>query len=243
MIFNKLIKSETDVLQLVIDSIESQNGISLTYLNQHCFNIYHNNPNYKNLIDNVFTVFLDGFGVYSALKFLSYKNAQKFNATDLYKKIFQYFAINNTKIFLIGGHFSEDLISRKANENKLIISGYHNGYFKEDDLTGILERIEALSPEVIVLGIGVPKQEIFAAKIASSIQNKTILCVGGFLEFYFGTKKRAPKMLRLVGMEWLHRLITEPGRLWKRYLIGIPAFLFQIVKLKLSTEGNKYQKK
>jgi exopolysaccharide biosynthesis WecB/TagA/CpsF family protein len=135
------------------------------------------------------------------------------------------------------------LISRKANEYKLIISGYHNGYFKEDDLTGILERIEALSPEVIVLGIGVPKQEIFAAKIASSIQNKTILCVGGFLEFYFGTKKRAPKMLRLVGMEWLHRLITEPGRLWKRYLIGIPAFLFQIVKLKLSTEGNKYQKK
>jgi len=243
MIFNKLIKQETGVFQLVVDSLESQKGISLTYLNQHCYNIYKHNPNYKNLIDTTFTVFLDGYGVYSALKFLGYKNIEKFNATDLYNKILQYFSANHTQMFLIGGDFSEDLINKKANEKKIIIVGYNNGYFQSDELDLIIQRILKVSPEVIVIGMGVPEQEMLAAKIATSIQDKTILCVGNFLEFYFGTKKRAPKMLRLVGMEWLHRLITEPGRLWKRYLIGIPAFLFQIVKLKLSAKGNKYQKK
>ena len=134
-------------------------------------------------------------------------------------------------------------MAKKANEKKLIVTGYHNGYFKEEDLTGILKRIDTLSPEVIVFGMGVPDHEIIAARIDSSFQNKAILCVGGFLEFYFGTKKRAPAILRLIGLEWLHRLATEPGRLWKRYLLGIPAFLFQIINLKLLTRGNNYQKK
>ncbi|MCW8810336.1 MAG: WecB/TagA/CpsF family glycosyltransferase [Ignavibacteriaceae bacterium] len=242
MIFNKLIKREADVFQLVVDSLEIQQGILLTYFNQHCFNIYNTNLKYKNLIDNTFTVFLDGYGVYSALKFLGYKNIEKFNATDLYDKILQYFSANHTRLFLIGGNFSEDLINKKANEKKIIITGYNNGYFKLDKLDLIIKNISRVLPEVIIIGMGVPEQERLAAKIASSIQDKTILCVGNFLEFYFGTKKRAPQIFRLIGLEWLHRLITEPGRLWKRYLIGIPSFLFQIIKLKLSSEGNNYQK-
>ena len=118
---------------------------------------------------------------------------------------------------------------------KLNICGYQNGYFKNEEFDVLIETINNSSPEVIIIGMGVPKQEILAAKISESIQNKVILCVGGFLEFYFGTKKRAPDVMRNFGFEWLHRLIKEPGRLWKRYFVGIPVFLYQIIKLKFSS--------
>lgn len=234
MLFNKIIKTESEVLNIVIDSISTNENLLLTYLNQHCFNIYYSNSYYRDLLDNSFTVFLDGVGVYSALKFLGYKNIQKFNATDLYTKLFQHFSEIKTEIFLLGGNFTDKLISLKAEEKKLIISGYQAGFFKDEELNSIIEYIMKISPEVLIIGAGVPKQEIMAARIAASINNITILCVGNFLEFYFGTKKRAPKILRLSGLEWIHRLLTEPVRLWKRYLIGIPYFFFLILIYKFN---------
>ena len=189
MLFKKIIKNESEVLNIVTDSLSSNENLLLTYLNQHCFNIYYSNSDYKNLLDNSFTVFLDGFGVYAALKFLGYKNLQKFNATDLYAKLFQHFSESKTEIFLLGGNFTDKLISLKSEEKKLTISGYQNGYFKDEELNSIIEYIMKISPEAVIIGAGVPKQEIIAARIAGSINNITILCVGNFLEFYFGTKK------------------------------------------------------
>ena len=239
MIFNKLIKQEKDVINLITKHLKDQKHFLVTYLNQHCFNIYNSNSEYKYLLDNNFIVFLDGFGVYAALKFLGYKRVQKFNATDLYSKIFQSFSINKTKIFLIGSNFSNQIIFQKSEEKNLNFCGYQNGYFNDKVLDKMIESINIASPEVIIIGMGLPGQEILAAKISELNINIPILCIGGFLEFYFGTKTRAPKMLRMAGMEWLHRLLSEPGRLWKRYLIGIPRFLFHIIKMKFWIPAGK----
>jgi exopolysaccharide biosynthesis WecB/TagA/CpsF family protein len=180
-------------------------------------------------------VFLDGFGIYAALKFLGYKNVQKFNATDLYMKVFNYLSTNQYRLFLIGGSFSEKLVNQKASENKLAIVGYQTGYFDEINLSTIIDKIDESSAKLIVIGMGVPKQEFLTSEIAKSFPDKLILCVGNFLEFYFGTITRAPIIFRILGLEWLHRLLTEPKRLWKRYLIGIPVFIFHIFKLKFSS--------
>jgi len=187
--------------------------------------------------ENNFTVFLDGFGVYAALKFLGYNNIEKFNATDLYNKIFEEFSFRRTRLFLIGSNFSDKFASEKARKKRLNLCGYHNGYFSNDEIVSILDAINNTAPEVVIIGMGVPKQEFIAVEMAQLIQNKVILCVGGFLEFYFGTKKRAPGFLRKIGFEWLHRLFSEPKKMWKRYIIGIPLFIFQIAKLKFSFLG------
>jgi len=230
MLFNKLVKNENEVLEIVANALADEEHIILTYLNQYCFNIYNSHPEYRNLLDNKFTVFLDGFGVYAALKFLGYKDMQKFNATDLYDRIFQQFSINHTRLFFIGSNFTEKFISDKTKVKNLNLCGYQHGYYKDEELKKIVETINNARPEAIIIGMGAPKQEILAAIISDSIQNKVILCVGGFLEFYFGTKKRAPDVMRNSGFEWFHRLIKEPGRLWKRFLIGIPVFLFIVIK-------------
>jgi N-acetylglucosaminyldiphosphoundecaprenol N-acetyl-beta-D-mannosaminyltransferase len=232
MIFAKLLTNPNLVIDSVINAISQSESFLMTYLNQHCFNIYNSNEKYKDLLDNSFNYFLDGFGIYLALKFLGYKKIEKFNATDLYAKIFEYFLIKQLPLFLLGGNFTEELIKYKAKEKKLSIAGYQNGYFKESEFRIIVEQIKKSQSELIIIGMGVPMQEIVAEKISIEMKNKVVLCVGGFLEFYFGTKKRAPKVFRSTGFEWLHRLLSEPSRLWRRYLIGIPSFLFYLIKLK-----------
>jgi len=239
MIFDKLYKNEADVLNQIDSSLISKKCRKLTYLNQHCFNIYNSNSEYRILLDNKFEVFLDGIGIYLVLLMLGYKNLQRFNATDLYDKIFNLFSYGQTSLFLIGGKFGKEFITDKAPEKNLNIVGYHNGYFNEQQFLHIVEELKIVKPEVIIIAMGAPKQEILADKLSTLLNVKLILCVGGFLEFYFGTKQRATKVLQNIGMEWLYRLITEPGRLWKRYLIGIPLFLFNICKYSIKLKSEK----
>lgn len=228
MIFDKLIKYEEGVEILKNFKDENQNCL-ITYFNQHCFNVYSSDQNYKYLIDNYFHTYIDGFGIYLAVKLFKYNKFQKFNSSDLNEKILKYFIINNFNIFIIGGNFSSDII--KNTENKgLKICGYQNGFFDQAGQRLIIKRIKKINPDAILIGMGVPKQEYFAAELSTELKGKLIICVGNFFEFYFGTIKRIPKSFRNLGIEWIFRLFTEPRRLWKRYLIGIPVFVFLLFK-------------
>ena len=175
-------------------------------------------------------------GVYFALKFLGYKDVERFNATDYFTKLFLQFSKDQNSIFIIGGNFSHKLIKEKSNSLKLNISGYKNGYFLDSEPTEIADEINQSKPDYIVIGMGVPHQEIFAFQLASKINNHIILCVGNFLEFYFETQKRAPLLFRKIGLEWLFRLLIDPVRLWRRYVIGIPLFIIRIIKLKFNQQ-------
>jgi len=239
MIFFKLYKTENDVLDLIDKTLENKSGSRLTYFNQHCFNIYISNKEYRNLLDNSFEVFFDGVGIYLALKMFGYKNVQRFNATDLNEKIFNSFAEQHTSLFLIGGKFNNEFVFGKLFEKKINVVGYQNGYFEEQHFKLIVDHIKRASPEVIVIAMGVPKQEILAHRLTLLIKVDLILCVGGFLEFYFGTKSRVPEVFRNSGLEWLYRLMKEPARLWKRYLVGIGVFSYNILKEYLRLKSEK----
>ncbi len=233
MIFNKILKNQESVINLVNKSLHQKSNICLTYFNQHCFNIYFSDKSYRNLIDSHFLCYLDGIGTYLALKLFGYKNVRKFNASDLNEIILSELINKRIKIFIIGGRFSENLIDEISKENGLLICGYQNGYFNETKTSELTDNINASGAQVIMIGMGVPQQEILASKISDCVDVNLVLCVGNFLEFYFGTKKRIPEKFRNIGLEWIYRLLREPGRLWKRYIIGIPIFILRIIKLYL----------
>ncbi|NWF88561.1 MAG: WecB/TagA/CpsF family glycosyltransferase [Ignavibacteriaceae bacterium] len=218
-------------MALINQSLTTRSKILITYFNQHCFNIYNSNNEYKGLIDSRFTVFLDGIGIYTVLKLFGYRDTQRFNATDLNYKIFKVFTVSQTKLFLVGGRFGSELINNQKLEKKLNIVGYQPGYLDEKDIPALIDTIKHASPDVIVLAAGVPNQEILASKLSDHLKF-LFLCVGGFLEFYFGTKKRAPQILRTFGLEWLYRLVQEPNRLWRRYIFGIPTFCLNVFRKK-----------
>jgi N-acetylglucosaminyldiphosphoundecaprenol N-acetyl-beta-D-mannosaminyltransferase len=87
----------------------------------------------------------------------------------------------------------------------------------EAENQAIVQRVNAARPDLLVLGLGAPKQELWINRFAPQLQARVALCVGATIDFLAGEKKRAPRVLQRVGLEWLHRVATEPRRLFKRY--------------------------
>ena len=109
--------------------------------------------------------------------------------------------------------------------------------FEKDaaETENILQRIADVSPDVVVVGLGAPKQELWVAANADQLKTKVALCVGATIDFLAGEKKRAPVWMQKCGTEWLHRMCSEPKRLVKRY--AKDAWIFpQIVFQQMMTQ-------
>jgi len=87
------------------------------------------------------------------------------------------------------------------------------------------DRIRALAPDLVFVCLGMPKQEIWANRYAATLAHGLILCVGAAMEFAIGLQRRAPRLIQRLGFEWLWRLLSNPRRLWRRYLVEDTRFL------------------
>ena len=232
MIINNLLLTQEKVFAEILESLEKDKWLLLTYLNQNSFNIYSRNKNYKEILDTQFKVYQADIGVYLLLKYLKVKNISRLDATKLNTNILDQLIKKNIPISFIGGDFSEDFIREECVKRNINIAGYHSGFFNSTKTKEVINIVKEYKSQVYFIGMGVPKQEMFAYELSKNSENKLIICVGNFFEFYFGTIKRAPVFFQKIGAEWLFRLIIEPKRLWKRYLLGIPEFIYRGMKIK-----------
>lgn len=230
---NEVNVSDTEVLETIFDAIDDNTSRIVTYFNQNSFNEYYTNTEFRDALSSNFKCFIDGMGMSYAIEYLFGKKVDKFNATDLYTTLFDSFFKKGISTFIIGGNYNYAMLQQKLRD-KVILSGYSDGYLDEQQIEPLIEKIRVSGAKVIGIGMGTPKQELLALRISSALNNSVILCVGNFFNFQSGITKRAPKYLINSGFEWIHRLIIEPKKLWKRYLIGIPKFIFRVLRIKFS---------
>jgi N-acetylglucosaminyldiphosphoundecaprenol N-acetyl-beta-D-mannosaminyltransferase len=107
------------------------------------------------------------------------------------------------------------------------------GPFREEDIGESLRRIQDAGTHMLWVGLGAPKQDVAADRLRVLHAAPVILGVGAAFDFVAGTKRRAPAWMRDAGLEWLHRLGSEPHRLWKRYVIGDPLFVAGVIADKI----------
>ncbi len=212
-------------------SFSSDELTIFTYFNQHCFNIYLKNSEYKKILDNDALVYIDGIGMNILCRMTGQNVNRIYNTSDLYDELFQYLSLKNTGVFILGGNFDKIEIFSLAEQKKLNLLDYHTGFFPEENIGQVADRINKSGAEILVIGMGVPLQEKYSIMLKEKINCKIILCVGNYLEFYTGKISRIPKPFRNLGVEWIYRMITEPARLWKRYIFGIPLFILNSLKL------------
>lgn len=233
-LLKKLVLNSDLIFDNFLDKIKNDKSFLLTYFNQHCFNIAYDNMSYRKILENNFIVYQEGIGIYLLLKYLCYKELARVNATIVNKNLIRYIVENRLSVYLIGGNFTEDFIKQECKKRNMKLIGYRSGYFENEKLTEILEEIKEAKPEVIIIGMGVPKQEFVAIEIEKRIKGVKIICVGNFLNYYFDLQKEAPLFIRKLELEWLYRVYLEPKRLFKRYFLGIPLFFYRaFVKLRL----------
>ena len=118
---------------------------------------------------------------------------------------------------------------------KLEISGYRDGFFKEEEEPGIVELINQAKPNILFLGLPSPKKEFFVEKFKNQLHVNYVLGVGGFFDILAGTIKRAPVWMQKIGLEWFYRFMQEPKRLFRRYFIGNFIFLGLVIREKMRT--------
>lgn len=98
----------------------------------------------------------------------------------------------------------------------------------QEEQEALLDQVHRVRPDIIWVGLSTPKQERFMAEFLPRLETQLMIGVGAAFDVHTGRIKDAPKWMKQTGLQWLHRLLQEPGRLWKRYLINNPRFLWNI---------------
>jgi N-acetylglucosaminyldiphosphoundecaprenol N-acetyl-beta-D-mannosaminyltransferase len=163
-------------------------------------------------------VLADGAPVLWAAKFLGKPLPERVAGSDLVPALFAAVSpAQPLKVFLLG---AKETIERRW--PGVQVCGLYSpplGFERDhSENANILARIAHARPDLLVVGLGAPKQELWVHRHRSQIEAPAVLCVGATIDFLAGEKSRAPVWMRLVGLEWLHRVASEPKRLARRYL-------------------------
>ena len=186
----------------------------------------HTEPAAARLVAEADLVTADGIGVVYASRILGTPVPEKVAGVVLAEKLVALSGSKGWNIFLLGGAPG---VAELAKKNLLKsypdarITGTRDGFFTSTETGALVEEIRAASPHILLVALGFPKQEQFITDNKDILQIPVSIGVGGSLDIFSGTKKRAPRLVQKLGIEFLYRLLQEPSR-WRRYL-SLPRFI------------------
>lgn len=222
-------------LKLVADRIHAGSFTRVAWLNAHCANVAQADTDYRKALDG-FLILPDGIGVDIASRVLHGSSfPDNLNGTDFTPALLRYMQAP-LRVGLLGA--KPDEVARAcAAFQKLTpqhdVQIISDGFFEHDDREAALQKLAEFHPDILLVAMGVPRQELFIFNEITAEHCTAVFGVGALFDFQAGKAKRAPAWLRKCRMEWIYRLIQEPQRLWRRYLVGNPLFLYNLLKYRL----------
>ncbi|RJO65004.1 MAG: WecB/TagA/CpsF family glycosyltransferase [Myxococcales bacterium] len=207
----------------------------VAFTNPHCFNVARQDPEYKRILQHVEAVFPDGIGVKVAGFLIGAEVRENVNGTDLFPWLCERAAKEGKSLFLFGAE-PGGALRVKANictrYPGLNVVGAEHGFFADgaDEEALVIQAINAAKPDFLLVARGVPLQEKWIERHLERLDVGVALGVGGLFDFYSGKIPRAPVWVREVGFEWFWRFAQEPRRMFRRYFVGNPEFLYHVWK-------------
>lgn len=176
----------------------------------------------------------DGIGVVMASKLNKIKIKERVAGYDLILSLFNYIKDKNYTVYFLGSGIGVAEIAKTKIEQKyngIKIVGTHDGYFDNNSEKLIIEQIKNLKPDILLVGLGCPKQEIWANKYKEILPVKLMCCCGGSLDAMSMKVKRAPDIFIKLNLEWFYRLIKQPTRFIR--MLRLPLFMLLVIKNKI----------
>ena len=213
--------------------IDGNRVAQVVTINPEMFEYSSKDNDFANIVKEAEMVIPDGVGVKIALKINGHSVA-RIPGIDFAKRLLEEAAVNNIPVAIIGA--KEEIITKAIENLQAEISGlnivyYHNGYFNNDE--EIYGELNNKSPKLILVAMGSPRQEKFIYNAKRVLKPALMVGIGGSLDVWSGTIKRAPKVFQIMGLEWLYRTITQPSRL-KRVFPTLPLFIIKAFNYKFS---------
>jgi len=205
----------------------------LAFVNPDCLNTAWRDGRYRQILAQSSVVLPDGIGIHYACKMLGTSLAANVNGTDLFPRLCESLEMRGQSVFLLGGRpgVSEALVEQIAERwPGLQVAGHHHGYFERGGRNeqAIVDMINTSGADHLLVAFGAPHQEKWIAEHRKQLRVRVAIGVGGLFDFYSGKVPRAPVWMRELGFEWAWRMLQDPGRMWKRYVIGNPLFLWRV---------------
>ncbi len=222
-----------DALADVLARLPAERATQVHFVNAHCANVAARDPLYLEILQRSARVYADGVGLRIAGRMLHREVRDNVNGTDLFPRLCAALAGTGHGVFLFGGRpgVAESVADWiRGRHADVTISGVHHGYVTDDEETELIERIRESGARVLLVALGVPRQEKWVDRNLERLPVGVALGVGGLFDFYSGSIPRAPYLLRRLGLEWVYRLYQEPGRMWRRYILGNPLFLWRVLR-------------
>jgi N-acetylglucosaminyldiphosphoundecaprenol N-acetyl-beta-D-mannosaminyltransferase len=220
-----------EAVQWVVDQASGEVTRSLAFVNPDCLNIAWTHTQYRDVLRTSDRVLPDGIGIHLGCRMLGQGLRANVNGTDMFPRLCEAAARGRLPIYLLGARpgiarAAADAMLRRYPD--LMVAGVRDGYFQPDEDARVLDAINESGARILLVAFGAPRQELWIAQRRDRLQVPVAMGVGGLFDFYSGRIPRAPVWMREIGLEWVYRLMQEPGRMWRRYVIGNPLFLYRV---------------
>ncbi|EGD59087.1 WecB/TagA/CpsF family glycosyl transferase [Novosphingobium nitrogenifigens DSM 19370] len=226
--FNLVRSTRPNMADLLVNAARDGQRLHVNFLNAHCVNLAANDDHYRAILQDSDMLLPDGSGLALAARMARQPMGDNLNGTDLFPDLCERASVLGVSIYLIGGQPGIAEAAARTMQAKypaLRIAGYRDGFFSPDQTDAVVDAINASGAGMVFVGMGVPLQEKWIARNSARLHAPVLLGVGGLFDYYSGRIPRAPMAFRAVGCEWVWRLMMEPRRLARRYILGNLLFM------------------
>lgn len=238
------VRKTVDILGVNVDSITfadaldraealvKKDGVSMIFTpNPEIVMCAKEDEELKNILNSADLCTADGIGVVYASKILGKPVPERVAGFDLVCALLERLSKTGEEVFLFGAKPGVAEAAKTKMEEKypgLVISGTHNGYFKPEDEAGIIEEINGSGAKLLLVCLGAPKQEKWIAQNRDRLNANLCMGVGGTLDVFAGTAKRAPEIFIRLNLEWAYRILKQPSRIGR--FAALPKFIVEVLK-------------
>lgn len=221
-----------------MDFVESGSRFRVMYANVHVLNTAYRDPELRRILNRADLVYCDGAGIKLGAKLLGQYMPERMTGADWIYSLCAVCQEQGFSLYFLGGEpgVAARAAARLADQYPALkIVGTHHGHYchngTEND--AVVSKIKALHPDILLVGFGTPLQEKWIDQNFERLNIPVVWAVGALVDFVTGKKPRAPRWMLDHGLEWLYRLWAEPKRLWKRYIVGNPLFIWRVLMQRL----------
>lgn len=210
-------------------------AVEILNVNVHAMNLIFEDPDFLKIMSTTDRIFCDGEGVRQALKHRGFDVPCRITYADWAWQLFKFLETEGFSIGFLGAtpeviKLAEKNVREKFPELKLKFA--IDGYGEEK---ATLQALSQFKVDVLLVGMGMPRQEKWIRRNKSALKVRVLLSGGAVFDYLSGTVSRAPLWMRNSGLEWLYRFLLEPGRMFKRYIIGNPLFAYRVLSKSMPT--------
>lgn len=229
----------TGLLAVAVRLASMDGRHTIMYANVHVLNIAYSDPDLQRIMNAADVIYCDGAGVVLGAWLLGHRLPERMTGADWVYPFCQMCESRDISLYFLGSvsgvaeRAAKELINLYPGLN---VAGTHHGHFHDTPgaTTAVIAVVNAARPDILLVGMGTPLQEKWIAAHRAELDVPVVWAVGALFDFVAGVQPRGPRWMLDHGLEWLYRLLSDPRRLWRRYVIGNPLFILRVLRQRIT---------